>query len=217
LTDEKFDFGSGITLYYQTHGMLPLTGSGHPSGNYDPYDILVDVCSTRIRNYIRFPHPIYHGPNQQKKRAVPNPYACIDLYVNDYLNRDDVKKAIYAKQDIQWEDCQDVGYNFGSESMIPYYNIFMKDTKWKILVYSGDADTVLNFISTEQWIDSLKRPVKKSWKHWTYDDPVNGPQVGGWNVVYDRLEFKTIKGAGHMVPWYQPAPSLQLLNDFIKK
>jgi len=97
----------------------------------------------------------------KKKRAVPNPYACIDLYVNDYLNRDDVKKAIYAKQDIQWEDCQDVGYNFGSESMIPYYNIFMKDTKWKILVYSGDADTVLNFISTEQWIDSLKRPVKK--------------------------------------------------------
>jgi carboxypeptidase C (cathepsin A) len=40
LTDEIYDFGSGIYLYYQTHGMLPLTqNSGHPNGNYDPYDI----------------------------------------------------------------------------------------------------------------------------------------------------------------------------------
>jgi carboxypeptidase C (cathepsin A) len=100
--------------------------------------------------------------------------------------------------------------------MIPYYNIFMKNTNWKILVYSGDADTVLNFVSTEQWINSMKMHVQQSWRAWQYTDPTNGPQVGGWGIVFDRMTFKTIKGAGHMVPWTQPLPAFSLISTWIK-
>jgi len=217
LTDEIYDFGNGINLYYQTHGMLPLNqASGTPSGNYDPYDILTDVCNDRIMNHIRFPHPFFNKSNEHKKRDVPSPYACIDDYVQTYLNRKDVKAAIHAKADITWRECGGPSYDFGDESMIPYYNLFMRNTQWKILVYSGDADTVLNFISTEQWIYSMKMNVKQSWRAWQYTDPNNGPQVGGWGVVFDRLTFKTIKGAGHMVPWYQPAPAFELISKWIK-
>jgi len=218
LTDEKFDFGDGIYSYYQTHGMIPLSqSSGSPDGDFDPYDILTDVCNDdRTLNHIRFPHPIFNKTHLNRKRDVPSPYACIDDYVNKYLNRREVKNAIYALSSISWTECGGPSYLFNHESMIPIYNIFMKNTKWKILVYSGDADTVLNFISTEQWIISLKMSVKQRWRNWTYNDPVNGLQVGGWGIVYDRLTFKTVKGAGHMVPWYQPVPAYQLMTDFIK-
>jgi len=136
-------------------------------------------------------------------------------YVYTYLNRREVKGAIHAGN-IKWDECGGPPYTFGHDSMIPLYRTFMINTNWKLLVYSGDADTVLNFISTEQWVQSLKLTVKSAWKDWTYVDPVNGPQVGGWWITYDRLTFKTVKGAGHMVPWYQPVPSLKLITDFIK-
>jgi len=216
LTDGSYDFGNGIQLFYQTHGMLPLSVTGHPTGQYNHYDILVDIChSEKMKKYIRFPHPFIKPEHEEsKKRLVPNPYPCIDDYVETYLNRNEVKQAIHAKSSIRWEDCGNIPYSFGTQSMLPYYKIFMDSTNWKILVYSGDADTVLNFISTEQWINDLKRPVKVPWRNWNYVGDF-GSQIGGWGFSYDRLTFKTVKGAGHMVPWFEPAASLQLLSDFI--
>jgi len=79
----------------------------------------------------------------------------------------------------------------------------MDNTKYKMLVYSGDQDTVINFISTETWILELKRKVVKPWKAWYYartaDADNAGQQVGGWGIEYDRISYKTVKGAGHMV------------------
>ena len=83
--------------------------------------------------------------------------------------------------------------------MIPYYELFMKNTDYKILVYSGDADTVLNFISTEQWIDSLNMNIKSPWNAWYYNRIGHGSQTGGWIVEYDRMTFQTIKGAGRII------------------
>eukprot|EP01120_Amphizonella_sp_Union-15-10_P012945 TRINITY_DN5904_c0_g2_i1.p1 TRINITY_DN5904_c0_g2~~TRINITY_DN5904_c0_g2_i1.p1 ORF type:complete len:161 (+),score=34.27 TRINITY_DN5904_c0_g2_i1:784-1266(+) len=150
-----------------------------------------------------------------RKRYVPNPPACIDNYVSDYANTLAVQNAIHASPRT-WTDCAGPNYRFGTESIIPYYQIFLSSTNYKILVYSGDADTVLNFIATERWVLDLKRPVVKKWAPWYYDGGF-GKQVGGWGAVFDRLTYKTIKGAGHMVPWFQPAPALQLLTDFLNE
>lgn len=100
--------------------------------------------------------------------------------------------------------------------MIPIYKLFVTNTNYKLLVYSGDQDTVLNFIATENILLSLNLKVTETWRAWNYQSPIgNGPQVGGWTVKFaNRLRFATIKGAGHMVPQFQPAPSLQLLLNF---
>jgi len=216
LTDEKYDFGTGVNLFYQTHGMLPLgQTSGHPHGDYNNYDMLVNTCeSKKLENHIRFPHPYFHKTTH-KKRDVPAPDPCIDDYVETYLNRADVKQAIHAKSSIHWEECGGPSYRFGHDSMMPLYKTFMDKTNWNILVYSGDVDTVLNFISTEQWVVAMQRPVVSAWTNWNYPDPVNGNQIGGWGIKYDRFTFKTVRGAGHMVPWFQPAPALKLLKDFL--
>lgn len=41
-------------------------------------------------------------------------------------------------------------------------------------------------------------------------------QVGGYAVVYDgNLTFATVRGAGHEVPSYQPARSLEMIKSFL--
>eukprot|EP00029_Vermamoeba_vermiformis_P005640 TRINITY_DN2013_c0_g1_i1.p1 TRINITY_DN2013_c0_g1~~TRINITY_DN2013_c0_g1_i1.p1 ORF type:complete len:421 (+),score=102.89 TRINITY_DN2013_c0_g1_i1:1-1263(+) len=216
LVDYNTDLGAPLNLYYQYHGMLQLgdPNSGDVMGSFDPYDILVDVCNADgIRDRIRFNHPLFK--NAPKKRYVPNPAACIDDYVTAYLNRADVQSAIHAQKN-SWTLCGGINYRQGDElnSMIPYFDFFLNATQYKVLVYSGDADTVLSFVGTQTWILRLSRQVKSTWNAWTYNND-NGQQVAGWYVIFDRMTYATIKGAGHMVPWYQPGPALQMLNNFL--
>lgn len=127
-----------------------------------------------------------------------------------------VQTAIHANP-TTWNECGGPNYTFGQDSMIPLYKLFVTNTDYKLLVYSGDQDTVLNFIATENILLSLNLRVSEKWKAWNYESPVgNGPQVAGWTVKFaNRLRFSTIKGAGHMVPQFQPAPALQLLKNFL--
>lgn len=222
LSDEYYDLdGPYLAQYMQYHGMIRLDDTNtQASGNYDPYDILVDVCnSKRMANYIRFPHPFnnFKGAQETKKRYVPNPPACIEDYTTSYLNNAQVQSAIHV-QATQWTECGGPNYNFGTDSMIPIYQMFMNSTTYKMMVYSGDMDTVLNFYATEKWIMDMKRPVVEPWKAWTYQSPIgNGVQVAGWTIKFKGLRFTTVKGAGHMVPGYTPAPALQMLKNFLSE
>jgi len=154
------------------------------------------------------------GVQSDRKRYVPNPDPCIDDYVQKYLNTPTVQQAIHALP-TSWIDCGGPSYSFNHESQIPYYHMYMNSTNYRLWVYSGDADTVINFIGTEKWVYDLRRPVQSKWNSWSYSRVGASPQLGGWKVRFDRLTFVTIKGAGHMAPWFQPAPSLQFFKDFL--
>jgi serine carboxypeptidase-like clade 2 len=41
-------------------------------------------------------------------------------------------------------------------------------------------------------------------------------QVAGYVVGYKGLVFATVKGAGHMVPYYQPHRALALFSSFLE-
>ncbi len=125
------------------------------------------------------------------------------------MQRPDVQSAIHA-QPGTWQICGGIDYDQSDvyNSMIPYFDFFVNSTQYKVLVYSGDADTVINFVGTQTWILNLGRSVKSPWGAWNYNNE-NGQQVAGWYVKFDRMTFATVKGAGHMVPWYQPAPALR--------
>jgi len=83
------------------------------------------------------------------------------------------------------------------------------------MVFSGDADTVINFIGTEKWIIDMNLPLITDWAPWYYTRSTGTKQVAGWTVGFKGLTFTTVKGAGHMVPFFQPAPAYQMLENFI--
>ncbi|GJN41069.1 hypothetical protein PR202_gn00394 [Eleusine coracana subsp. coracana] len=52
---------------------------------------------------------------------------------------------------------------------------------------------------------------------WNASDPQqHAASVGGYVVGYDGLVFATVRGAGHMVPTYQPQRALTLFSSFLQ-
>jgi serine carboxypeptidase-like clade II len=41
-------------------------------------------------------------------------------------------------------------------------------------------------------------------------------QVAGYVIGYKGLVFATVRGAGHMVPYYQPRSALALFSSFLE-
>ena len=53
------------------------------------------------------------------------------------------------------------------------------------------------------------------WQPWM-SDPGTGSQIAGYKTVYEHgFTFATVKGAGHMVPQYQPQRAFDLFSSWI--
>jgi len=138
---------------------------------------------------------------------------CIDINsTRNYMNRQDVRKAIFVSDKVSyWDVCsQIINYSFGSGDMIPIYNQLV--TKYRVLLYSGDVDSCVNYIGTQKSAELIKAPGTKGvWTAWMVQD-----QVGGYKIqLGDNLQYITIKNAGHMVPSYQPEAALSFFDRFI--
>jgi len=227
VSDDRYDFADGYWLntYLRMHGLLSLDqtdNSTNALGNFDPYDILDDVCPTgsdlSMLDYIKFPHPLYNNRATQK-RYVANRPACANNYTTTWANSAGVAKALHVREDIKWSICSNVGYQGGPSSVLDIYRKFAQLPQYKVLVYSGDQDTVINFLGTQRWVLDLQYPVTSSWGPWFYDQGY-GSQIGGYGVQFQvdggaNFNFTTIKGAGHMVPWFQPGPAYTLFQNFL--
>ncbi|KAK2388597.1 serine carboxypeptidase [Trifolium repens] len=53
-------------------------------------------------------------------------------------------------------------------------------------------------------------PINSAWRPW-----YSGKEVGGYVVGYKGLTFVTVRGAGHLVPSWQPERALTLIESFI--
>jgi serine carboxypeptidase-like clade 2 len=220
-TRQDYDFGDSLTKYYQSHGMLRLTDNDQNNllGDFDAYDILQDICHiNQILKAARYPHPVV---DQLRSKPIPDRFfvhnapACVEDWLTTYLNRKDVQTALGAIP-TKWQDCAGPKYSFGQMSIIPLYQEFMDTSDIQIMVYSGDMDTVINFIGTESWINSMNRPVVDKWQPWYYKQNEHLPhQVAGWRIKFDRMEYRTVLSAGHLVPRHAPFQALLMLKEFL--
>ena len=202
-------------------------------GNLNPYALDYPVCvsqqqiwTTRML-YESF--KMYNNNNNEFSDAflsLRDSYEpCEDNYAADYLNDPDVKKALHVKSSIEWEECsRTVKYEY-VDKMLPmehYYNELLNslnDKDLRIMVYSGDDDSVCGTIGTQKWLWSLGYPVKKDeyWKVWKVDG-----QTAGYISQFDtpfsneaRLTFATVHFAGHEVPTYKPKEAFILFEAYL--
>merc|ERR1712032_233755 len=110
---------------------------------------------------------------------------------------------------LQGDDAKKYQFNFNSR--LPFYKDWLKEGKLNILVYSGDADYILNFRCTENWLSNLNMKVKKDYTPWKGSDR----QVAGYLTEFEGLHFATVKGAGHMVPKDRPRHALDVFTAFL--
>jgi len=183
-------------------------------GNINPYDIQVDSCVPGQQQ--RLLEMMYSTGRlgQHSKNQIPY-RPCLDGYVQSYMNNWLLKKSIHANPDIFWTDCTNnplFTYNYTNfyNSMLPLYRYFMDSTNLKITVFSGDADTVVPYLGTQHWVNAINGPPVQKWTAWN----VNG-QVAGFFQVHKRMQFVTVRNAGHMIPLTQPLRGFELFKRFI--
>jgi len=129
-----------------------------------------------------------------------------------------VKAAIHANSEIEWLSCSGktpygtliYNYSWSDVYMEPYYQYLIDNSDIKILVFSGDDDSVCGTIGTQSWIYDLGYDITQRWTSWLYEG-----QVAGYVEKFDGFTFATVHGAGHEVPTYKPAQALKLFSAYL--
>ncbi|KAK7316632.1 hypothetical protein RJT34_00247 [Clitoria ternatea] len=135
-------------------------------GGIDPSNIYAPLC---------YDIPLKNGSTGSVYDFDP----CSSYYVDAYLNRPEVQKALHAKP-TNWSRC------------------------------SGDTDAKIPVTSSRYAINTLKLPIQVAWYPWYSEE-----EVGGYVVEYKGVTFVTVRGAGHLVPSWQPARSLTMILSFL--
>jgi len=164
----------------------------------------------------------------QVKGSSNIPYiACADEYMAKYFNQADVQEALHVKTDnAVWAMCSDAVYDAWTDSdyyngMERVYRSILEDftTKIKIVIFSGDDDSVCGTPGTQYWLRNMGFDVDidYDWKEWKVDDELAGFYTRFLmpNTDKSAIHFQTVRSAGHMVPQTQPKKAYRLLERYL--
>jgi len=190
----------------------------------DPYAIGFPLCvdqdngiSEGVRQEMYTFENFLDRSRKPKGEYFPTNYEpCLDDYTTTYMNRVDVKQAIHADPNKKWSVCSNMvglrypqaDQNVGMESI---YQYLLTHSDIKIMIYSGDNDAVCATAATQLFLWDM------NWIPLTYWEPwyTNGQTSGYVTKFSNGFVFKTVHGAGHMVPATRPEQALALFEDFL--
>lgn len=140
-------------------------------------------------------------------------------YIDDYLNLDEVKAKVGAEVDL-YEGCNfDVNRNFllAGDWMKPYHEavIELLESGLPVLIYAGDKDFICNWLGNQAWTNQLPWSGHDQFELLPVRTWTVGKEAAGEVKNYKHFTFLRVYGAGHMVPYNQPANSLDMVNRWI--
>ncbi|XP_061358866.1 serine carboxypeptidase-like 45 [Gastrolobium bilobum] len=177
----------------------------------DTYDVTLDVCLSSVDQQA------YVLNNLQGTEKID---VCAQDKTMTYLNRKEVQKALHAKLVgvTKWSACSGVVHYDYENFEIPTIPILGSLVKSgiRILVFSGDQDSVIPLLGSRSLINGLGKELglntTVAYRAW-----FERKQVAGWTQVYgDILSYATIRGASHLPPYTQPERSLVLFKAFLE-
>ncbi|XP_056844880.1 serine carboxypeptidase-like 15 isoform X1 [Raphanus sativus] len=129
-----------------------------------------------------------------------------------WANNESVRRALKVVKGTTgtWKRCD---YNMRCphdiKSSIPYHlNNSIKG--YRSLIFSGDHDMGIPFVSTRAWIKSLNYSVTDKWRPWMILD-----KVAGYTTTYaNKMTFATVKGGGHTLE-YSPKENSIMFKRWI--
>jgi carboxypeptidase C (cathepsin A) len=181
---------------------------------------------------------------------------CSQANLQSYLNQLDVQDALHVSPTAmkakkgelsqKWRSCGGVAYNKTQVEMsiTPlYYDLLSRGARGehnlRMMIYSGDDDSICSTAGTQAWIWSLgfhaKTVVQEeqssplnsnatqthtlmNWIPWHVQN-----QTAGFFTLFDLGEdsnatfsFVTVHGAGHEVPAYRPVEAFVMFHNFLQ-
>ncbi|XP_073285111.1 serine carboxypeptidase-like 45 isoform X1 [Primulina huaijiensis] len=209
---------SQIRRQYQNGALTPVCSrvirlvSAEIGKFIDSYDVTLDVCLSSVLGQSKVLN--------QLQQDEPKIDVCVEDETDVYLNRKDVQKAFHANLIgvNKWSICSDVLHYYFQDLETPTIGILgsLVKSKIRVLVYSGDQDSVLPLTGTRTLVNNLAKEMGLNTTV-SYSAWFEGRQVGGWTQIYgDFLSFATIRGASHEAPYSQPKRSLVLFGSFVR-
>ncbi|KAJ8530560.1 hypothetical protein ON010_g14350 [Phytophthora cinnamomi] len=138
--------------------------------------------------------------------------------LQDFVNTD-ATKAYFDEASHNWKVCS----SGAAEKLAPLdrleeseYNVARVLAHGvRVLVYGGDADTVVNWMSQDSWTRALAWEYQQAFTSADFDDVFfQGHAIGRVRTSHG-LSFMKVYGAGHMVPHDQPAASYEIVRSFL--
>lgn len=197
----------------------------------DPYALDFPVCTSartgqaaerlRLLSFLR-------GEQRARALAAAYPYdPCREGYATSYLNRPDVQAALHVDKRpapaAAWAECSTaVNYSQSDVNtpMEPVYKWLLTNAPaLKIVIFSGDDDTICATQGTQLWLNTNMTDVlrvRQAWAPWSMADR----QVAGFSVKYagprsTGITLVTVHTAGHEVESFQPARGLEVLRRYL--
>ncbi|KAI3790595.1 hypothetical protein L2E82_03752 [Cichorium intybus] len=147
-------------------------------------------------------------------------------YLGVWANMRDVQEALHIREefgDTEWVACnENLQFHYNKEAISYTHNVWstvayhrhLANKNTRALVYSGDHDMTVSYLSTLNWIESLNFLVVKDWRPWFVDE-----QVAGYTMKYSNhdynLTFATIKGGAHTASDNKPKECLGMLMGWL--
>ncbi|KAF3442162.1 hypothetical protein FNV43_RR16078 [Rhamnella rubrinervis] len=175
------------------------------------YDVTLDVCVASV-----YSQSLILSQLLQETEKID---VCVEDETVKYLNRKDVQEALHAALVgvSRWSICSEaLKYDMQNLEVpiTPVLGALVK-SGIRVLVYSGDQDSVIPLTGTRTLVNGLAKELGLNTSV-PYGAWFEGSQVAGWTQVYgDILSFATIRGASHEAPFSQPERSLVLFNAFL--
>ncbi|KAF4972842.1 hypothetical protein FSARC_668 [Fusarium sarcochroum] len=143
-------------------------------------------------------------------------------YINEYLNRTDIKAALGVPQNVsfqgisfdvlkQWEKVGDLW-----RSSDEYVN-YLLESNIRVLIYVGDKDLYCNAAGMRLLVDRGLYWHGQPFLRFRELSPwyVGSKQAGRWKS-FGPLTYAEITDAGHMSPFDKPQEALTLINSWIQ-
>eukprot|EP01135_Chromosphaera_perkinsii_P007456 Nk52_evm8s859 gene=Nk52_evmTU8s859 len=141
---------------------------------------------------------------------------CIDTEQGVYyLNLPEVRKSLHVKDESEigeWGMCSSkLKYtkDLYAKSMMPIHKRLVEH--YRILIVSGDQDLSVPHTGSEYFVRHMGLKMTRDWRPWWYKD-----QIAGYTVEYGNMSYASVKGAGHMIPYYIPTVGLEYFRRFIR-
>jgi len=139
-----------------------------------------------------------------------NDYTCgAETAMDAWLSDSSVVAALHVKA-----GTPGMTYKKTATDLLPLYKTLIE--KHQMLIYSGDTDACVPYVGTEQWTRGLNFTVTDDWHQWlAKPDMEHSLHKAGYAVTFDKFQFITINGAGHMMPQFQPGFGLAMFQKFL--
>jgi serine carboxypeptidase-like clade 1 len=194
-------------IYGKCYGVEPDSSS-----KPELYDTQSDVgfvkVGNEIKKYKRYAtvsdYTPWLNPNFGNKNATAHkklrdlPECTFGQPIIDYLNRNDVKKALHISNNAEaWDLCNMfIAVTYDRNMTASQWVYEALQGKYRMLKFSGDNDGAVPTLGTMKWINELNWKVTKQWQPWFVNKQLAGyteEREGGFTLL-------TIHNAGHMAP-----------------